>query len=458
MNLLTSLARTNRNTTLPLSFSDYLSWFTYGGLAYGMSPTYTMRGNTEEIDGSFLGLVDQAYRRNGVVFAAMAARFLLFGGIRFQYQQWSGGKPGRMFGDRNLELLERPWGLGSTTGDLLNRVMVYSDLAGNAFVVRRSSTRLAVPRPDWCTIIMGSPNSPTVTGVDLDAEFLGILYHPGGRGSGSKPEVILRELVAHYAPYPDPLSPFRGMSWLTPIMREIAADSSATSHKLQFFENAATPNMVVSLDKEIGTDAFNEWVDLFEENDEPRGAAWDAYRTIYLGAGAKVEVVGASLQQMDFKVTQGAGETRIAAASGIHPVVLGISEGLAGSSLNVGNFNSARRLTADKTMHPLWQNVSGTLEAIQPPPLASGGWGGVRLWYDASGVPFLREDRKDAAEIQQIKASTIRSYVDAGFTPETAVAAVEAEDPTLLEHTNLYSVQLQPPGTTAAPATAPETE
>jgi hypothetical protein len=110
-------------------------------------------------------------------------------------------------------------------------------------------------------------------------------------------------------------------------------------------------------------------------------------------------------------VTQGAGESRIAAAAGVHPTIVGLSEGLQGSSLNSGNFGAARRLVADRTMSWLWRNAAGSLEILVPPPA------GASLWYDASGIPFLREDRKDAAEIQQIKAATIRQLVDAGYEP-----------------------------------------
>jgi len=111
-----------------------------------------------------------------------------------------------------------------------------------------------------------------------------------------------------------------------------------------------------------------------------------------------------------------------------------------GSSLNAGNFNSARRLMADKTLWHLWSNVAGSLETLVPPPKGS------RLWID-SNIPFLREDRKDAAEIQQLKATTIRPLVDAGYDAQTVVAAVESEDMTLLKHSGLFSVQLQEPGT-----------
>ena len=57
---------------------------------------------------------------------------------------------------------------------------------------------------------------------------------------------------------------------------------------------------------------------------------------------------------------------------------------------------------------------------------------------------------------QQMQAATIKSLIDAGFKPDTAVAAVQAGDYSLLVHTGLYSVQLQPPGTSFAPKSSGE--
>jgi hypothetical protein len=61
-------------------------------------------------------------------------------------------------------------------------------------------------------------------------------------------------------------------------------------------------------------------------------------------------------------------------------------------------------------------------------------------------MPILREDARDAADIEAVKAVTITGYVKEGFTPESAVAAVQGQDVTLLKHGGLLSVQLQPPG------------
>jgi hypothetical protein len=74
-----------------------------------------------------------------------------------------------------------------------------------------------------------------------------------------------------------------------------------------------------------------------------------------------------------------------------------------------------------------------------------------RLWYDDRDIPFLQEDEKDDAEIQQVAGG---DDPDArgreGFTWESAVAAVTNDDMTMLEHTGLFSVQLQTPGSDPA--------
>ncbi|HPZ51067.1 MAG TPA: hypothetical protein PLA44_14540, partial [Propionibacteriaceae bacterium] len=54
--------------------------------------------NTESIGNSFEGYVQQGYKTNGVIFAVILARMLLFTEARFQFQQLDKGRPGNLFG------------------------------------------------------------------------------------------------------------------------------------------------------------------------------------------------------------------------------------------------------------------------------------------------------------------------------------------------------------------------
>lgn len=429
------------------TIDDYaaaLGQFTFGGVSYGPLPLgvqQTMAGEAaERIPTDLTGMATAAYASNGPVFALMAVRMLVFSAIRFQYQAFNAGRPSRMFGDQSLSIVEQPWP-GGTTQDLLARMSVDVDLAGNSYWARVGGELVRL-RPDWVGIVV---EPRRLRGATVGYRRVGYVYQEGGISADGRGEVatFLADEVAHFAPYPDPLATYRGMSWLTPVIRELQNDKLMSRHQRKFFENGATPNMVVSLDAAVKAEDFRRFK---ASMDEGHRGVDNAYKTLYLGGGADVSVVGADFKQMDFTATQGRGETRLASAAGIPPVIVGFSEGLQGSSLNSGNYASSRRRMADGTMHPLWQNAAGSLAPLMPVPP------GARFWYDARDVPFLREDAKDSAEIQAKQAQTIRTLTDAGFTPNSAVAAVQAEDYGLLVHTGLFSVQLQPPGTVQAPA------
>jgi phage portal protein BeeE len=429
------IAEVERSTD-PLSFDEFLSFFNFNGVDYPLgsfAPRYTLGSPNEEIASTFAGYVQGIYRSNGVVFACMAARARLFSEARFQFRQMRNGRPGDLFGTDALGVLEQPW-LNATTGDLLSRMIQDVDLGGNACVVRdgKSLRRL---HPEWVTIIAGSatsdnPNAP-------DAEPIGYIYEPGGKGRGDAIH-YMPEVVAHWtAPgQTDPLARFLGMSWLTPILRETQADSAAMSHKLQFFRQGATPNLAISMDPSITPETFERYVELHRQNSE--GVA-NAYKTLFVAGGTTVTPVGADMRQIDFKTVQGHGETRIASAAGVPPIIVGLSEGLEAATYS--NYGMARRAFADGTMRPLWRSVCGALEKLVPVP------GGAHLWYDDRDIAFLQEDQKDAADIQSVRAATIHTLIAAGFDPDTVIDAVNAEDFSRLTHTGMFSVQLQPAGT-----------
>lgn len=427
---------TDRLRTLftPQENRDFWPYVNFGGNTYPIPYlNQTLQGTKEEIGSDFLGLGNGALKANPVVYACMQARSALFSEARFMYRGIRSGTPGELFSKPELELLRHPWP-GGTTGDLLARTMQDADLGGNAYWVRKPG-RLARLRPDWVTMIHGSYTDPQMDMWDPDAELLAYAYQPGGPAHGD-PVYFLPAQVAHFAPMPDPIAPVRGMSWLTPLIREVQADSQMTTHKQAFLVNGATVNLVVTGVPGASPEAFAKWVAEFERGHKGER---NAYKSFYATAGMDAKTIGSDMQQIDFKAVQGLGETRIAAAAGVPAAVVGISEGLAGSSLNAGNFQSAMRRFADLTMRPAWRNACGSFERIIAVP------GDAELWYDDRDIPALKDDIKDYAEVQALQAQAIRQYVDAGFEPESVVDAVNSGDLKRLAHTGLYSVQLQPP-------------
>ena len=446
-----------KDQAMRYTMDDWMSWFNFGGYSYPLSGNgiqQTLTGETvEAANGTFGSNAALLFGSNPVVFACEALRANVFAQIRFQWQLMISGRPNMLFGTEALEILERPWANG-TTQDLLLRMITDADIGGacyqtlgNDLNMRREIIRL---RPDWVDVVM---EPRLINGAQAGWRKLGYAYYEGGRNSGNDPVILTLQEVSAFVPMIDPLHNWRGMSWLTPVIREVQSDAQMTTHKQKFFENGASPSMIIHFPVGVKPDQIKEMRKILE----PEHAGVDnAYKRLYIGGGADATVVGANFQETTFKEVQGAGETRIAAAAGTPPTLVGLSEGMQGSSLNAGNYSQARRRFADITEHPLWQNVAGSLAILVGPPppprsakidLGPKDTGVVRLWYDPRDIAFLREDEKDNAEIISSQAQTMRALLDSGFEWNSVVQAVMSEDWGVLKHTGLFSVQLQPPGT-----------
>lgn len=426
--------------------SDYLvpSSFSYGGVTYPLGLNQSMAGlRAMEVSGTLPGYM-AAVAKCPPAFAAQMVRAAVISQARFTFRNppWHPRTPRRTFGNADLGVLERPW-QNATTGELVSRMEWHAGLAGNAFVYRQPG-RLRVLRPDWIAVMYGSELQPDSPAHALDGELLGYVYCNGGFGNefGYKPQFLLPDEVAHWSPIPDPLNAGVGMSWLTPAIRDIQGDRLASDYKIRYFENGATPNLVVKGIPAATKEQFDEIVDMLEEKHTGAG---NAFRTLYLTGGADATVIGSNLQQIDFKAIMGSGETRISVLSRVPAVVLGISEGLAGSSLNAGNFSAARRSFADTWVFETLQDLSAALAPLVNVPADS------ELWFDTADIPLLREDASDAAQIAQVKAQAIRQLIESGWDPKSAQQTV-APEWTSLNHTGLVSVQLQEPGAAPPPS------
>ncbi len=425
--------------------SDYLipSTFQFGNTTYGLGGlNQTMAQTRVKTISHSLPSYMRALRSSPPAFAAQMVRALVLSQVRFTFRNppWA-SSPRKTFGTPALSLLEHPWPNG-TTGDLVGLMEWHAGLAGNAFVLRQPK-RLRVLRPDFVAAVYGSDLEPDHPDHALDGELLGYIYQNGGVGNPhTKPQLLDPEDVAHWSPIPDPENPGMGMSWITPGLRDIQSDGAASEFKVKFLTNGATPNLVVTGLPASSREKFNEIVDMLEER---HAGLANAFRTLYLTAGADATVVGANLQQLDLRNTQGGGETRLSMLSRVPAPVLGIAAGLEGSSLNAGNFGQARRLFADTWVYPALQDLSHSLGPVIDVPSAA------ELWFDTLDIPLLREDARDAAEINKLKAETVNTLITAGYAPESIVAAVDSGDFRLLKHSGLVSVQLQKPGTQQTP-------
>lgn len=413
-----------------LSIDDVAELFRIGGVGFPFVDQ-SLTGNVEKIEGDYVGLARGGMKGDAIVFSCIAIRLNVLSEARFAFRAIQvDGRPGRLSTGPALDPLRHPWP-GATTGDLIARAEVYTSLGGNFYAAMRPGGRIKALRPDWTWMVIGIPDGDDPWSID--AEVVGYQYQEGGPTLGREPINLLAEEVAHFAPKPDPEARFRGMSWLTPVVREIDSDRAMTGHKISFLEHGGTANMVVK-PNEPDLDKFHQWVKNFRA--EHDGVA-NRYKTLFLQPGVDVDVIGSNLQEIDFRAVQGAGESRIAAAAGVHPALGGFSEGLQGSALNAGNFAEIRRNFGDVHARPWWRNLCGSLETIIEVP------DGDELWYDARDVAFLSQSHKDASEARRTDAETISTLFMAGYEPDSITAAIAADDWSMLVHTGVDSVQVQ---------------
>ncbi len=419
-----------RNTTSAISIYDWAKMFRPGAQLTYQGQQYT----AWQVNAAG-GAYGAAYDANSVVFACEANRLLLFSEARFQWQRLVDGRPGDLFGNRALSLLEEPW-VGATTGELLMQMELDVAEHGNSYWVPDGAY---LHRLDPCRVkvLTEGTYDDLYTGYQTGDRLLAYAYR---ETKDDPPVIYFPGEICHYKPYPCRTNRWVGMSWLAPCLPDIDVDQQLTQHKLNTVSRAGSIPFVVCFDREVTDDQYDDFVESYREQHEGPG---NAGKVLFLGGGADVKTVGQTWESMALKATQGAGETRIAACAGVPPVIVGLSEGL--SSATYSNYSQARRRLVDGTMRPLWRLAAGALESVIDVPSAS------RLWYDDRDIPFLREDVMDQAEIMSRRAMTIESLIRSGYKPESVVAAVEADDFSRLSHTGLFSVQLQPPGTEAAP-------
>jgi HK97 family phage portal protein len=386
-------------------------------------------GDTEPLLPTYLSYSQLGYCADAVVFGCVLQRLQMFTEARFK---WRNLRDRTMYGTEALSLLERPWPGGSTP-ELLARMEQDASLAGNAFIRRIDPSsggepRLERLRPDLVTII-----SEKETDV-LDRHYrtvVGYAYNPSFDPS-RRVEIYDVSEVAHWSPIPDPLAQWRGMSWLTPVVREIDADVAMSRYKLKHLDNAATPNLLLKYARKMNPEDVDRVKARFAAK---YGGPDNAGRALILDDGADATVIGSTFSDMEFDKVQSAGAQRIGFAAGLPTELLpGSAESRTPQDTA---YAQAMRRFADTTMRPNWRGACASLAKLVDVP------GGAELWFDTSDIRALQPGEKDAADVMALQATTTNTLIMAGFKPDSVITAVTAGDLNLLEHSGLVSVQMQ---------------
>ena len=383
------------------------------GMASGAAVLTTSYGSAdrEPLLPQLAGFAQQANGSSSPVFSAHLVRLALFSEVTFQWQA-KGDK--HLWGNEDLVKLEEPFGPGTATGQLLARMEQDAFLAGQAYIWDAPGEgRLVRLRPDWVTIVS---EVVRVGGGGWYRRPVGYWWEPPksvlDQGDGF---LVPAEECVHFAPVPDPQADFRGMSPLTPVIRDIQGDDGMSRYKIRYLQHDATPNMIVKYAQRLmpGT------IDAIRERVDARYAGPDnAGKTLILDQGADLTLAGNSLSQMDFSNVAAVGAERILAACSVPGVLVGL-EPLRGAGRG---YQESMQKLANVWARPQWRAACGALSQIMDVPA------GNRLWFDVSDIAALQDGELEKGQAALVKAQALLALQQAGYDRMSAVAAVDAMD------------------------------
>src|SRR5215475_10128541 len=416
------------------------------GMASGAAVLQTTYGgpDREAVLPQWAAWAAQAHASSAVVFSAQLIRMWLFSEVTFQFQAKDDK---HLFGNTSLAKVEEPFGPGSTAQGLMVRMEQDAGWAGNSYTWDPpAEDRLVRLRPDWTTIVS---EIVTVAGGGHYRRKVGYWWEPPksvldqGRGF-----FIPADEVVHWAPVPDPVADFRGMSWLTPVYRDIAGDDGMAQYKIKYLNNAASPNLLIKYSQKLAPGT----VDAVRERMQARYAgSANAFKTLVLDQGADVTVIGNSFSQMDFSNVLQAGTERILAAAEVPPVLVGL-EALRGAGRG---YQESMQKFANVWARPRWRSACAALSQIVDVPA------GNRLWFDTSDIFALQDGEMEKGQTALVKSQGLLALRQAGYTRESSVAFINSGDVSALQPDPLapapgqqpvqHMLGQQQPGATAAP-------
>ena len=365
----------------------------------------------------------EALASNGIAYGIYRQRVDLFAQGRFRYRRFGNPRPtlADSFSDASLARLQ-------PERALLEAAEMSVATAGAGYWVDDGPLLRRLPA-EHCTIVLGSERHPKDPHLAWDARKEGLIYHPAG--SALDPEVWLWDEVYPYIPETDPANPWRGISWLRPAMEDIESDNGARRYLTKFFQNHATPNTAVVFPPEVLKETVEAFRDLFLQK---HAGVERSFRTAFLGGGADIKVIGASLKDLDTADVRRQVHKDIAAAAGVPIVAAGIEQG------TYANSKEAKRALADSKVRYLWASVAESFApAVRVPA-------GAELYVETAHIAALQADALDDAQVLAVQAQTMRTLGDGGWDKASVVAAVTKGDLSTIKDTGLVPVQLIPPG------------
>ena len=371
---------------------------------------------------------------NGTVFGIVDKTSTAVGGTEWKlYRSAKSGKDEdrtEVTSHAVLDLLNRPNEF-MTRMELFEAAQQHVDLTGEAFLlVSRAKGFGRIPVELW-------PVRPDrMTPVAHPTKYLtGWVYTAP---DGEQVPLEIDEVI--HIRKPNPANPYRGLGPIQTVLTEIYGARYAAEWNANFFRNDASPGGIVSVEKRLSDDEFDEMSMRWDEQHRGVGRA---HRVAFLEHGATWIDRKYTMKDMQFTELRGVTRDSIMEAFGFPKPMLGIVEDVNRANADAGEYVFAKWLTVPRNNR--WRDV---LTAKLLPMFST--TKGMEIDYD-SPVP---EDKDADNKERESKAAAAKTYVDAGFDGESVKEALELPDALVWDKPAPAPAPI-PPAPVAAPGPAP---
>ena len=199
--------------------------------------------------------------------------------------------------------------------------------------------------------------------------------------------------MAHWSPIPDPLANFRGMSWLTPILREVYADSAMTAYKTMYMDHGQ-PVQTIKYPAKLRPDTVDAIVERIMSK---YGGVSNSWKPLIIDQSAD-PIMSAPLKDLDYRAVQAGGEERICYGGRGAAVV---EVGIRSAEQNETWETAARRFSDVYARLQRGGPSAPSLQKFVPNIPAKG----VQLWYDTTDIAALQAAETERAQVTQVQAA-----------------------------------------------------
>lgn len=321
--------------------------------------------------------IDKYFKLSALVYRGVIASAVAVGSVRWQTEVKTADKWERVEDHPLQALLDTPHAFFNRQA--WNEVLVmHLALAGNALFQKTTASGRLESGAKRGRILEMVPLVPKGIDPVPDPErWVAKYLYQGPPRREWEPEEILHVML------PDPGNPFWGMSPLKAAGSVIGMDLEAVRWNATSMANRAIADGVFSFEKALTAEQYEEQKDqLWEQHQGPE----NAHEPWVLGGGAKWQEMSRSPVEMDFNETRMRTREEILSSLGIPPVMAGFFE-----NATLANAEASRRLFWEDTTIPTYvERINAALNSGVVPHF--GDARRLRVSYDISGIPALRED------------------------------------------------------------------